>query len=51
VSKRPKKKRTPAVSPAIVERVNWSAGDWLRWYAKQNGNGQGNPSPGPFPNP
>jgi hypothetical protein len=40
VSKRPKKKRTPAVSPAIVERVNWSAGDWLRWYAKQNGNSQ-----------
>jgi hypothetical protein len=39
LSKRPKKKRTPTVLPAGIERVDWTAEDWLRWYATQNGNG------------
>jgi len=44
LSKRPKKKRAPTVLPAGIERVDWTAEDWLRWYAKQNGNGT--PAPG-----
>ena len=44
VAKRPKKKHTPKVVSDIVDRIDWTAEDWLRWYAKQNGNGQGDPS-------
>jgi hypothetical protein len=44
LSKRPKKKRTPVVLPAGIERVDWTAEDWLQWYAKQKGNGN-SPSP------
>ena len=43
LSKRPKKRHTPTVLPAGIERMDWTAEDWLQWYVKRNGNGNGHP--------
>jgi hypothetical protein len=31
------------VLPVGIERMDWTAEDWLQWYANQNGSGHRSP--------